>query len=197
LENCGVNLTFIIFFSVVACLLVLLVWALGGPKKGKRTTDEPASLEQAGRRHSTYLPLVRQALTPTDLAFLASRGSAELAARVRKERRGIALSYLARLRDDFLRLLRLARAIASLSPQVSTAQELERAWLAVQFSCRYQWLRARLCLGLLPLRSLDTLSHMVSELAVRMETALNELGERAALAAKLASSFDRRSMNVV
>ena len=72
----------------------------------------------------------------------------------------------------------------------------ERARLSAQFSLRYQMVRAGLYDGLLSLPRLDALSHMVSELAVRMETAMKELGERAALAAKLASSLDGRNVDV-
>jgi hypothetical protein len=56
--------------------------------------------------------------------------------------------------------------------------------------------RAGLYAGLSSVPRLDALSHMVSELAVRMETALKELGERAALAAKAASPLDGRGVNI-
>ncbi len=191
------NFTFFIFFPIVAGLLALLVWTLRNPNKRKALNIEPVSLEQVGRRHPTYLPLIRQALSPSDFAFLTSHGSPGLARRARRERRRIALSYLAELRDDFQRLLRLARVVAALSPEVGAAEELERLWLNLQFSWRYQMVRAGLYFGLLSLPKLDALSHMVSELAVRMETAMKELGERAALAAKLASSLDRRSVDIV
>jgi len=191
-----VTLTLYFFVAIVACLLALLVWALSKPGKYKPLSDGPASLEQVGRRHATYLPLIRQALSPMDLAFLERRGSRELAVRVKKERRGAVLSYLASLRDDHLQLLRFAKAVAVLSPEVASSQEMERAWLAMQFSFRYQILRVEVHVGMLSLRSLDGLSHMVSDLAVRVETAMSELGERAALATKLASSLDRGGVDV-
>ena len=106
------------------------------------------------------------------------------------------LSYLASLRDDHLRLLRVAKVVAALSPEVSSAQELERAWLTLQFSLRYRILRGEVYAGWLPLRNLDGLSHMVSDLAVRVETAMNELGERAMIAAKLTSSLERGGVDV-
>jgi len=188
--------TLFLFFVIVACLVAALVWALRPPSQHQRFVDEPTSLEQVGRRHCTYLPLVRQALSATDFAFLETRGSRKLASRLRKERRRIALSYLANLHDDFLRLLRLAKAIATLSPEIATAQELERLWLSFQFACRYQLLWAGLFTGVPSLGRLDGLSQMVSELAVRMETAISELGERAAIAAQLASSLDRRRVDI-
>jgi hypothetical protein len=190
-----VNFTFFMFFAIVAVLVALLVWALRNPNRNNPLDVEPGSLEQTDRRHATYLPLIRRALSPGDYEFLASRGSPALARRVSKQRHRIALSYLAALHDDFLRLLRLAKVVAVLSPKVATAQEFERLWLSVQFSLRYHMLRAGLYFGVLSLPRLDALSHMVSELAVRMDTAMKELGERATLAAKMASSLDRSGLD--
>lgn len=184
------NLTFIFFVPIVVALLILLVWALRKPESRNAWKVEPASIEQPRPRHATYLPLIRQALCPADLEFLEAQGSPVLARRVRKERRRIALSYLNELRNDFQGLLRLAQVIASLSPEVGAAQEWERLRLSFRFSCRYQIVRAGLYSGLLVLPQLSGLSQLVSELAFRMETAIKELGERAVLAARLASSPD-------
>ncbi len=190
------NLTFILFVPIVVALLTLLAWALRSPERHTASRVEPASLEQPGPHHATYLQLIRQALSPADLEFLAARGSPSLARRVRKERRRVALSYLNELRNDFQRLLRLARVIASLSPEVGAAQEWERLHLSFRFSCRYQMVWAGLYSGLLVVPQLSGLSQIVSELAVRMETAMKELGERAVLAAKLASSTDHGAVDI-
>jgi hypothetical protein len=189
------SFTSLLFIAIVAVLAGLLIWALRSPNKDNALPIEPGSLEEADRRHATYLPLMRVALSSADYEFLASRGSPALARRIAKERRHVALSYLAALRDDFLRLLRLAKAVAVLSPEVATAQELERVWLSVQFSLRCQMLRIGLQFGMVSLPRLDALSQMVSELAVRMDTAMKDLGERAALAAKMASSLDRSGLD--
>lgn len=189
--------TLFVYAGIVFVLLLLLVWTLRTPRKPPARKYDPASLEQTGRRHATYLALLRQALSRADIEFLAVRGSAQLALRVRKERRKVALLYLAQLRDDFQRLLRLARVVASLSPEVGAAQEFERFRLSLHFSCRYQIVRAGLYSGLLVLPQLSGLSQVVSELAVRMESAMKDLGERAALAAKLASSApDERGVDI-
>jgi len=191
-----VNFTLIFFVFVVVALLILLVWTLRKPEPRNGWKFEAGSLEQPRPRHATYLSLVRQALSPADIEFLAARGSPGLARRVRKERRRVALSYLNELRNDFQRLLRLAQVIASLSPEVGAAQEWERFRLSFRFSCRYQIVRAGLYSGLLVLPQLSSLSQVVSELAFRMETAMKELGERALLAAKLASSPDRSGVDI-
>src|SRR5262249_30277459 len=108
----------------------------------------------------------------------------------------VVLAYLAALHDDFGRLLRFAKVIAAMSPEVAAGHEAERVWLSAQFSFRYQMLRAVVCAGVWPQQSLDCLSHMVSDLAVRMEAAIGELDERAAVVARMASSLDGRGLDV-
>jgi hypothetical protein len=179
-----------ILFPVVAALLLLLAWGLRSPAARLGGKFDLGSLEESGRRHATYFALIRQAASPADLEFLARRGSPQIARRVQRERRRVALLYLTHLREDFQRLLRLARAIAALSPAVGSRQELERLWLSWEFWWRFQMIRAGFYYGLLPLLQLNTLSHMVSQLAVQMETSMKELGERAARAVEMASTLD-------
>jgi hypothetical protein len=185
-----------VFFTVVVALLLLLVWALRAPGKDSRGKFDLADLEESGRRHVTYFALIRQASSHADIQFLERRGSPALALRVRQERRSVALLYLGLLREDFQRLLRLARAVAALSPTVGSRHELERLWLSWEFSWRYQVIRAAFYYGLMPIPQLNTLSHMVSQLAVQMETSLKELGERAAAAVQIASSLDGNGVDI-
>jgi len=186
-----------LLFGIAVSLTVLLVWLLDDPYQvNAAILAEPGSLGESGRRHPTYFPLIRQAMSHADLGFLAERGSARLVRRAHRERQRIALSYLEELRGDFERLLRLARVIAVLSPEVQATQEFERLRLSLRFSWRYQTVLWALRFGLLLLPQLCSLSVMVSELAARQESAMNELGERAALAAELASSLQRRGMDV-
>jgi hypothetical protein len=144
----------------------------------------------------TFFPQIKQALAVQDSAYLASLGRNALANRVRKERRKIALAYLACLRNDFQRLWRLGRVISSMSPQVGMAQEFRRLQLGMAFSLRYEMIRIKLLFGFAPLTDLVALSEVVSRLSIRMETAMQDLGERAALAAKLSSSLDGRGLDV-
>jgi hypothetical protein len=188
---------FISLLGTVVLLLVLLMLLARTSHRGYRSLDiDVESLEEPGRRHPTYFPLIRQAMSPADFGFLAERGSEKLVRRAHKERQRIALLYLAELRADFDRLLRLARVIAILSPEVEAAQEFERLRLGLQFFWHYQVVLWALRLGLLLLPQLCGLSVMVSQLACRMEAAMSELGERANVAAELASSLDRRGLDV-
>ena len=188
------SLTLLLLCGLVTILLVLLVWALRGP--GTKLEAGPGFLEEAGGRHVSFLPQIRQALAKTDEEFLSGRGLNALQRRVRRERRRVALAYLSALRGDFQRLLRMARIIAVLSPEVTALQEFERFGLTVKFGWRCEMIRMQLRAGLAPIPRLDGLSDLVSGLSVRMETAMTELGARAALAAELASSPDRRNSGV-
>jgi hypothetical protein len=185
-----VNSTLLLLIGFPVLMLLLLVWVLRDPRKHREPDGDLDSTDELSQSHVGYFPQVRQALGAEDFAFLFSRGSPQLGRRIRRERRKIALAYLSCLRGDFLRLWRLARVIASMSPQVGVAQELARLRLGVAFSLRYEMIRIEFLLGFAPLLELGSLSDVVSRLSIRLETAMNNLGERAALAARLASSLD-------
>lgn len=190
-------MSFLLILGALAILLSLLVWALLTPKR-----DTPAgvttirSLGEPSRPHATYFGVIRQAMSEEDFDFLAARGPLRLVRRTHKERARIAMLYLTELRADFHRLLRLARVIAVLSPEVAASHEFERLRLTLRFSWRYRMVRLGLYAGLLFLPQLSRLSVMVSELAFRMEVAMKELGDRAAVAADLASTLNRRGLDV-
>jgi hypothetical protein len=185
-----------VFVIPVVILLLLLGWALYGSRGRLEKPQEFLVLEDLSRKHVQFLPQIHQALSPQDFEFLASRGSHKLTRRVRNERRRIAFAYLAAIQADFRKLLNLARLIALLSPNVIAVREFEQLRLSLQFSLRCQWIRTRLILGPTPFSQLDALSSMVSGLSVRLETAISELGERAALASELASSPHGRGVNL-
>jgi len=110
---------------------------------------------------------------------------------------GVALAYLSALRGDFQSLLRMARVIAVLSPEVAAVQEFERLRLTVNFLWRYRIIRMSVWAGYAPLPQMDGLSNLISGFSVRLEAAMKELGERAALVAEMVSSPDRRRIHPV
>jgi hypothetical protein len=187
----------ILLGALVAVLLYLLVWALRGPGKPAKLEDIPSSGEEAGRVHIDYLKPIRQALSCEDEEYLTRVAASSLRTRVRRERRRIALAYLSALRQDFEGLLRTARVIAVLSPQVAVAQELERLRLTVSFHWRYRIIWASLHAGYVPLPQLDDLSSLLSGFSVRLGAAIKELGERAAAVGEMVSAADRRRINPV
>jgi hypothetical protein len=190
------SLTLILFFGFVAILLFALVWALRQPQKRRKLDGDPRSLEERGRRHVTYLPQIRQAFAKTDYDFLSRRASREVQKRVRRERRNVVRAYLAALREDFQSLLRMARVIAVLSPEVAAVHEFERLRLTAKFAWQYEMIRWKLLAGIAPVPQLAGLSDLVSGLSVRMDAAMKELGERAAIAAELTSSMNRRGLDI-
>jgi hypothetical protein len=176
------SLALFLLIGFVAILLILVFWALRGPNKPTKAEAGPNFLQGMDKHHVNYLPQIRQALAKTDDEFLSGSGLGALRRRVRRERRDVALAFLSALREDFQSLLRMA----VLSPELVAVQEFERIRLTVTFACRYEMIRIKLLAGLAPVPQLDGLSHLISGLSVRMETAMKELGERAALAAELA-----------
>jgi hypothetical protein len=191
------SLSLILFFGSVAVLLLGLGWALWKPREPKNRERDPRWLEERDQHHTNYLPQIRQALAAADYDFLSKKASRRTQRRVRRERLNVTMAYLGALRGDFGNLLRMARAIAVLSPEVAVAHEFERLRLTAEFAWRFQMIRWRLLTGLTPLVQLDGLSDLVSGLSVRLEQAMKELGERAAAAAELASSMNRRGMGTV
>jgi hypothetical protein len=192
------SLLFLVPVLVLVVFLVLVFfWSLRGPATKTLDQFQAADFECAGRRHATHGPQIRQALDHHDLQYLASAGEAHLVRRVRRDRRQVVKDYLIALHGDFDQLLRLARAIAALSPEVVAVEEFERLRLTVQFHLRCRIIYFRLLLGAATLPQISGVSDLVSHLAARLETALQELGERAALAVELASSSDRRDLNAV
>jgi len=174
--------------GVAVLLLVLLGWALRSPSDPRKKSGP---LEEPRRSNIQYFPQIQQALAPADRKFLLEKGGRELARSVARERRKVALRFLSSLDEEFSRLLRLARIIASLSPEVAPMQEFERMRLTVVFHSRLQALRVGLALGAAGVSQLQAVSDIVSQLSVRMETAMKDLGERAVLAAEMASAVER------
>ena len=186
-----------VIFGIVGLLLVVFLWS--ARSSGGRKTRPAAGMlpEESRRSHVTYLPQIRQALSEADAVYLAAVVSKELQKDVAWERRRVALAYLSELREEYRRLVRLAKVIAVLSPEVAATRELERLRLTIEISWRFEWIRLTLLAGRAPMTQLAVLSDLLSGLSVRLESAMKELGERAAFAAELASFSDRRRIHPV
>ena len=166
-------------------LVLLLFWALRGSSLRKGGKEGLGIIEQAPR-HVSNMVQIRQALDQADLQFAAAQGSQELAARLRRERRQVVMLYLEAIGQDFEQLLRIARIVALLSPEVSSSHEYDRLRLTIIFHWRFQLTKLRLMMGTFILPQTDMLGQMVATLAAQIELAIAKLGERAALAAELA-----------
>jgi hypothetical protein len=179
-----VNYSAAVFASLAVFLMLAITWlAFSGTR---RKAPVVRNISREGEcLHISNLPQIKQALANSDFMYLKNQGYPALAKRIRKERRRIALSYLACLRVEFEELLHLARMVAVMSPNVAVAQEVQGLRLNLEFSYRYYLIYFRLVSGIAPLEAIGGLSDMVSALTIRMETAMSELGEQAVLGAEL------------
>jgi hypothetical protein len=187
---------FYFFFGLIGLLLLLFAWALRTPHRRGRTLPDVNILEGPGCGSVAHLPQIRQAFAEADFGFLSQRVPDAVVRRVRRERRRVAWAYLSDVKEDFQCLLRTAKIISLLSPELAAVQEFERVRLTIKFNLRYRLLQFQLHAGLAPIPRLHGLSELVSGLSVRMETAMKELGERAALATEMASSLDGRGSDI-
>jgi hypothetical protein len=189
-------LLFYSFFVLIGLLLLLFAWSVRNPRRPALPSSRVGPVDKCGRRHIAYLPQIRQAFSKPDYEFLSKNAPLDVLRRVRRERRGVALAYLAALRDDFQSLLQMARVIAVLSPELDAVHEFERLRLTAKFAWQYQMIRWKLLGGAAPVPQLNGLGDLVGGLSVRMEAAMKELGERAAVASELASSMNRRGLDI-
>jgi hypothetical protein len=185
------------FFVIVALLFVLFFWSLRNPKRPTLPAASSVIPQDLQGSHVTHLPQIRRALAPADFAFASKRIPAKALRRMQRERRNVALAYLSALRTELERLLHTARIVASLSPEVAGGQELERLVLTLNFVCRYWVIRMSVWAGFTPLPQISDLGDLLSAYSVRLEEAIRELGERAAMVAEMVSSPDRRRIDPV
>jgi len=179
-------------FIVAAILLVgLLLWALR-PAGVKFNSAEAVFEALSAPRHYYRLPQILQALQEKDTEFLIERGQPGLCARVRAERRGIALKFVDLMEQDYQLLLGASRMLAAMTPEVVAADEWQRFRLSVRFAWDCRLLRMRLRAGLRPWNGFAQLSERASHLSYRLEVATTQIGERAALATELPSLLDKR-----
>lgn len=188
---------FYLFVGLIGLLILLFVWAIRGSRGRTARSFDQNILDSFGRNHISHWPQVRQALDKTDCAFVASRAPQKVVREMKRERRRVALAYLLALRGEFEGLLRTARVIALLSPEVAAVQELERLRLTIRFLWRYRIVRMSVWAGYASLPQMDGLSNIISGFSVRVEAAIKELGERAALVAEMVSAPDRRRIHPV
>jgi hypothetical protein len=126
-------------------------------------------------RHYAYFPQIRRTLSAADSKYLRENAPPEVAKQALRERRAVARHFVEGLREDFFNLARLGRVIASLSPEVSREQEIERLMLSVKFLSLYALVWLRLATGNLPLDQLEHLTGLVGRLATRMDEAMAEI----------------------
>lgn len=175
---------FIVAVALALAVLALVLWLVRSPEnaQGPKTMRNAADHGEKELMpcHYRYFPQIRQALSAADDKYLRQKGSPQLAEKVRRERRAVVKQFLAGLREDFMKLHRLARIVASLSPVVSREQESERLLLGLKFRLLYAWVWLRLSLGSLSLPQLEQLTALVGQLSSRMELAMTAINAMSA-----------------
>jgi hypothetical protein len=171
----------LLFIAFAAILILLLVWAVRPTRKTSLTVDDVFNA-LSEKRHYARLPQILQSLREEDTDFLYARGENELAERLHRERKRIALNYLNYLEDEYQLLLEASRILARLAPEVSPIDEFGRFRLNLRFVLACHYLRWRLHLGLQPWDVFGILSDMEGDMTLRLEAAATRIGEQAAIA---------------
>lgn len=183
------NAFFIVAAGFAVALAAVLVWTLRSAHRRRRPGG--LSVLESAPQHLCNMGPIRRSQHPADLLYVTSRGGRALAKRLKRERKNIALLYVNSLRSDFEQLLRIARVVALLSPEISSSYEYERLRLSALFRLRFALVKFRFMFGDAAMPQLTSLGEMVTSLAIRMETAMETLGERAVLAANVALQSER------
>jgi hypothetical protein len=185
-----VSTVFFVLAGVFALGLAISLIAVLGAQR-RRTREQALRVLDSAPQHLSNMGPIRQCLDPADLRYVLQKGGADLAGRLRHERRRVAYLYLDAIRRDFDQLLRIARVVALMSPEISGTDEMQRLRLTLLFRIRFQLVKAHFLVGAVAIPQLTALGEMVSSLAIQTEASIERLGERAALAAELALESDR------
>ena len=170
------NTHLLFFVALIVGLLGLLAWALRATPGSMRKLPPLASLEELGPDHCRFFAQIQRALGPEDREFVRRRGPRALQRRIRADRNRVAQLYLRGLREDFSRLNRLGRVVASLSPRVERRREWERLELLCRFQLLYLLVSLNLRMGGRATHELRRLTGVVGSLASQMEKAISALG---------------------
>ncbi len=164
--------------SVLTILLIVaLVWLIRMPGDAAHLPPltQRQEIEQLFPVHCRYFSAMRQVLSRTDEEFLQGRLPSGVQRQWRAERRHVARKFLKGLGEDFVRLDRLARTVAALSPEINREHEAKRFWLGMRFRVMYRMVEFRLAFQWVPLQDIARLADLIGSLAARMEAAMAAL----------------------
>ena len=170
---------YIAFAMFVLALLAVLLWPRRARELASARTAELSKLapEDLAPSHAKYFPLVRQALSGSDLAEFGTRIPRHMRGKLQAERRKLARNYLQGLHEDFTKLERFGRMVAAHSPKVDARQEAERVRLGIRFRVVYALLSLRLAIGQMPVPEFERLTQLVAGLATRVEASMTRIVE--------------------
>lgn len=165
---------------VVLVLLAILgfLWLLfGAPTNEPALSVDALQIERLLSTTCHHFPQIRQMLELEDRQFMRMRTPRHIERKWCAERRRILKQYLRGLGQDFVRVQRLARLIATLSPEIRKGQEWEWLWLALQFHFSYRMLALKLALGSFSPEGLAGLTEMIAGLTSELENRMALIAE--------------------
>jgi hypothetical protein len=171
-------MSLVVLLITCGTLIILgcLVWLVSKPLPEENSLSLESKIEDLIPMHTQHFPQLRQALESADSRYVRQKANAALHRIWREERRQILRSFRVGLAEDFARLDRLARIVASLTPRFSRREELARIWLSLRFRLTYRivsiWTSAG---GAGSARRLSTLTELVGSLSARAEAAMIRL----------------------
>jgi hypothetical protein len=176
-----VTLGILLFAALSLVLLLALVYLLRRPAPSQPTPSLTGKIqiEELFPLHCRHFPQMRQALSAADAEYVRRRCSRSAEHPWKAERRRIVRRYLNALGEDFVRLDRLHRTVAALSPDVVRAREAEWFWLSLRFRLMYRLVELRLAFGWVAMPQLARLVEMVGSFAAEIEAGMAALEKSA------------------
>lgn len=170
-----------LFALLTLALLGALYWLSHRARRDARGSDllRTLSADSLLPQHYKYFPQVCRALSAEDARFLELRAAPAVRRAARDARRTVALQFLTGLRDDYQKLDRLARVLASLAPSANQRREAHRMWLAFKFGFRWRVAWLEIWSGAAPVTQLQSMAGLIGGLAAQMQTSMNALQESA------------------
>ena len=165
-----------VLFAVLAFLAVR-AWREHPAESGTGRPENSEPSDLLLPTHFRYYPQIRQTLSRADREYLVHRALPGVRRRWEAERRRVVRGFLAGLKEDFLRLERLGRTVASLSPELSHELERERLWLGMRFRFWYSVMWLTPAGSQWTVRVLDRATGVVGSIANRTTAAMTEIGE--------------------
>lgn len=167
---------FVAFTLLSLAGLSVLAWLVSKPLAEEAALKLDNHIEDLVPLHTQHFPQLRQALNLADSRYLRQKVTPELHRKWRDERRRILAAFLAGLAEDFAKLDRLGRTIASLSPRLSYKDEFGRIWLNIRFRANFRIVKFWVLAGATgPLSRLSYLTMLLGQLSARTEGAMTRL----------------------
>jgi hypothetical protein len=170
------NLLVMLLASMLLVLLLVLAWLVAKPLPTEVSLANESRIEDLLPSHARHLPQLRQAFASADSRFMRAKVSKEDKRLWEEERRQVLRGFLGALAEDFVRLNRLSRLVASISPHAPKRYRIERIWLSVCFRLTYWMVSIRVSLGRLrAMNQLVRLAELVGILSAHAETGMAQL----------------------